>query len=239
MTGKYFYNYPFAKTGLLAIPLLLFIFMMKGFFPQSYQEGYKSFIVAFEFAKNPDEIHILFDGFSAEDFRKTDIGNYLDFGFMLTYTLFMVFFFKIGARYFQKKWLLTGIPLSVIVLIADVLENFLMLKITSIYTPDISNAELMPILKSLHIITWIKWGGLAIIFFLHSIKLMGRDLLKSILGAIYIIPLILAFPAFSNNPLWVSLFTHSIFSAFLLMFFNAFRYKRKKRTDRNYQQPSS
>ncbi len=225
---NYFHTHPFAKIGLLSVPLLFFMITMEIFFPKFQHEEYQSFIIAFEFTKTPANLHALFNGFTDETFRNIDIGNYIDFGFMITYTLFLVLFFQKAAKTFEKKWLLTGIPLSLIVLMADFVENIFLLKITGVYTPEMPDSELIPLLNKLHFATWVKWGGLAIIFALFSIRSMGRKIVKHIEGVVLIIPLLLSFWALSNDPMGVSRFTLSIALAFFLLLFYCFWYKSKK-----------
>lgn len=224
---NFFKNRLFSKNGLLAVPLLVLMVLMRLYFPKIAPEGFQSFIAAFEFAKTPEQIHILFNGFTATDFRNADIGNYLDFGFMLIYSLFLFQFFKIATKYFGKKWLVAGIPLTIVVLFADISENICLLQITSIYTPEINATELLPLLQMLHIITWIKWGGLAIIFALFSIKLMGKNILSSIESIVFIGPAILSFWAITNDPVGISNFVLSVNLAFFLLILYSFRFKAK------------
>ncbi len=225
---KYFKTHPFAKIGLLAIPLLLLMILMEIFYPKNNPDGYQSFIVALEFANSPSQIHALFNGFTTETFRNVDRGNYIDFVFMIVYNLFLVVFFYKAAKTFNKNWLMAGIPLSVIVLLADIIENVYLLQITGIYTPEISDAELIPVLSKLHIVTWIKWGGLAVIFAIFSVKSMGKRILSHIEGVVFIIPLLFSFWAISNEPMGVSRFTLSIALAFFLLLFYCFWFKIKK-----------
>lgn len=224
----YFKSRPFAKIGLLAIPMLFFVILMEIFFPKTNPEGFQSFIVAFEFARTPEQIHSIFNGFDADTLRNIDIGNYFDFGFMITYNLFLGIFFYKAAITFKKNWLMAGIPFSLIVLITDFIENIYLLQITGMYTPDIANAALIPVLNKLYIVTWIKWGGLAVIFAIFSIKSMGPRILSHIEGVVFIIPFIFSFWAISNEPMGVSRFTLSIALAFFLLLFYCFWYKSKK-----------
>jgi hypothetical protein len=225
---NYFNTHPFAKIGILAVPLLLFMILMEIFFPKTHHNEYQSFIIAFEFTRTPADLHSLFNGFTDDTFRNIDIGNFIDFGFMIIYTLFLILFFQKAASTFNKKWLLTGIPFALIVLLADVVENIYLLKITALYTPEISDSELIPLLNKLHFFTWIKWGGLALIFALFSVRSMGRKILKHIEGVVFIIPVLLIFWALSNDPMGVSRFTLSIALAFFLLLFYCFWYKTKK-----------
>lgn len=225
--SRYFYLFPFTKIGLLGIPMLFFVFLMESYYPKHAPSGYHSFIVAFEFARTPAQIHALLGGFSAEMMKNVDMGNYLDFGFTVTYGLFLILFFRQGAKLYRKRWLLTGIPLLVVVVLADITENFLLLQIIDVYSPNGSNTELANILSYLHRITWVKWGGLAVIFSLYAVKLMGSRVLLSIEGIAYTVPLGLSVWAVTNNPTAVSRFTLSITLVFFLLIFNCFRYHRK------------
>ena len=225
---NYFLNHPFAKLGIFAIPLLIFMILMEVYFPKTNPKGYQSFIIAFEFANTPEQIHQLFKGFTTDIFRNINIGNYIEYGFMVTYTLFLVLFFKKAASTFNKKWLLAGIPLAVVILFADVMENVYLFRITDIYTPSVTDAELNFVLRKLHIITWVKWGGLTCIFALFSVKSMGKKILTHIEGVVFIIPLILSFWALSNDPMGVSAFSLSIILAFFLLLFYCFWFKAKK-----------
>ena len=224
---NFFNNRPFSKIGLLAVPLLVFMVLMRTYFPKVAPEGFQSFIVAFEFARTPEQIHLLFNGFTTADFRNADIGNYLDFGFMITYSLFLFQFFKIGTKYFKDRWLFLGIPLTFIILFADISENICLLRITSIYTPEINAAELQSTLKILHVITWIKWGSLALIFALFSINLLGRNILSSIESILFFGPAILSLWAKTNDPVGISNFVLSVNLAFFLLILYSFRFKPK------------
>lgn len=224
----YFKTHPFAKIGIIAIPLLLFMILMEIFFPKTHPEEIHSFIIAFEFANTPEQIHQLFNGFTAETFRNIEIGNYIDFGFMITYTLFLVLFFNNAAKTFHKKWLLAGIPLSIIVLSADIVENVYLMQITGMYSPAVTDAELISVLNKLHIVTWIKWGGLAVIFALFSVKSMGRRIFAHIEGVVFTIPVLFSFWALSNDPMGISRFTLSITLAFFLLLLYCFWHEAKK-----------
>jgi hypothetical protein len=116
----------------------------------------------------------------------------------------------------------------IVVLLADAVENIYLLQITAMYTPDISDAELIPVLKNLHIVTWIKWGGLALIFALYSVKTIGKRFLSHIEVVVFVFPFILIFWAVSNDPIGVSRFTLSIALSFFLLLFYCFWHKTKK-----------
>jgi hypothetical protein len=224
----YFKSHLFAKIGFLAVPMLVFMLMMENYFPKTYPAGFQSFIIAFEFAKTPEQIHQLFKGFTPETYRNINIGNYIDFGFMCSYILFLALFFEKAAKSFKKKWLLTGIPLSLMVLISDATENVYLIQITDMYSNVATDYELISVLNKLHFITWIKWGGLSIIFALVAFKSMGKTILEYFEVVVFIIPLLLAFPALSDNAIAISRFTFSIILAFFLLVLYCFFFKLNK-----------
>jgi len=175
MRSKYFKTYPFAKIGLLAIPLLAFIFLMDNYFPKTAPAGFQSFIIAFEFAQTPADIFLLFKNISPQTIINIDLGNYFDFGFMLTYSIFLGLMFRKATLIFKKKWLLIGIPLTIIILGSDVVENIFLLEITKIYSLHINELVLLPLLQKLHFITWLKWGTLSLAFLLFAVELFKRS----------------------------------------------------------------
>lgn len=226
--NNYLKTHPFAGIGMLAIPMLFYTISMEIFFPKTNPEGFQSFIIAFEFARTPDQIHQLFNGFTSDIFRNINIGNYIDFGFLCTYSMFLVLFFKKAAQTFNKKWLLAGVPLSLVVMLADIVENVYLLKIIGIYTPLVTDSELIPLLNKLHFATWLKWGGLSVIFALFSIKSLGKRILSHVEGVVFVIPILFSFWALTNEPMGVSRFTLSIVFAFFLLFLYCFWHKDKK-----------
>ena len=230
---EFFTSRPFAKIGLLAIPMIIFMLIMEKLFPKVSPEGFQSFIIAFEFAKTPDQLHNMFSGFNTPDFNNLDIGNHYDFGFMLSYCLFLFLLFRKAALIFRQKWLLIGAVLSVIILLADFSENLALLKLTRIYSPTLPDNELIPLLYRLHMITWIKWGGLAICFALYSIKLLGKKLLLTIEGVALILPAIFSIWALTGSPQGISKFTLSITLAFALLILYCFHFKERSTESEN------
>lgn len=115
-----------------------------------------------------------------------------------------------------------------IVLIADIIENFFLLQITAMYSATIADADLIAVLNKLHIATWIKWGGLAVIFALFSLKSFGKKILTHIEGIVFVFPILFSFWAISNDPIGVTRVTLSIALAFFLLLFYYFWQKNKK-----------
>jgi hypothetical protein len=79
-----------------------------------------------------------------------------------------------------------------------------------------------PGLENLHTVTWIKWGGLALIFALYSVKAIGKRFLSHIEGVVFVFPFILLFWAVSNDPMCISRFILSIVLSFFPLLFYCF-----------------
>jgi len=219
---NYLKNHPFAPTGLFIFPILALAFFMEFYLPSGAPEGYKSFIIAFEFARAPAEIQNLFSGLSPETIKNIDKANYIDFGFMLTYSLFLGLMFKKAASVFKRRWLLWGVLLSAFIFLTDFIENILLLNITKIYLSGTEIAILMPILKNLHLITWLKWGGLAVAFVLLFFGMKKNTGIAKFTGAALLLSFPLAFWALTHNPVAETWFVFSVFGAFAGMFVLAF-----------------
>lgn len=224
---NYFKTHPFAKSGLLAIPIVALTVLMENYFPEFKPEGYPNFIVAFEFAKSLQDLNLLFSSLSPIEIEKIDAGNYLDFGFMVFYCLFLLLFFKKAYKIFGSRFLLAGIPLVLLILAADFYENILLLKITDTYAKNGIVASLLPVLNQLQIITWIKWGGLALAFFLLFFALIRGKSLSKTAAVFCLLPLINGILYWVSPVFTITGFTLSVFGAFAVLFIYSFVFRQK------------
>ncbi|HKL33103.1 MAG TPA: hypothetical protein VJ919_11240, partial [Tangfeifania sp.] len=87
---NYFKLHPYARIGLLAIPVVLLTILMENYFPEFKSEGYSNFIVAFEFADSLKDLNLLLGSLAPVDIERIDTGNYIDFGFMVAYCFFLI-----------------------------------------------------------------------------------------------------------------------------------------------------
>lgn len=219
---NYFSKHPFAPAGLIIFPILALIISMEFYLPSKTPEGYKSFIVAFEFAKTPEEIKNLFSGLSPESIQNIDTANYIDFGFMLAYSLFLGLIFKKAASVLKRRWLFLGVLFSTFIFMADFAENIFLLNITKIYQQQTELQILAPVLANLHLVTWFKWGGLTLAFMLFFFGMKKDTGLAKFSGAAMLLPFPLAFWALSHNPVAETWFVFSVFGAFAALFVFAF-----------------
>lgn len=212
---------PFAKLGLFAVPLIIGIVAMNVFFPKESPDDYSSFIIAFEFAKTPEQITALFDLLTpaedatsslsvAEKITGLNIGNYIDFFFMLTYSSFLFLFFKKAALHYNLKWLKLAMPLAILAFISDIGENVFLLKIANAYPETTKITEALSVLP---FFVWTKWLALALICALGSIAfLLGKRLITKLLAFVLIIPIILGVMALvTQAALMIDGFAVSIF----------------------------
>ena len=219
---NYFRKHPFAPFGFFIFPILVLVLIMEFYLPSEAPEGYKSFVVAFEFARTPAEIQTLFSNLEPQEIKNIDKANYIDFGFMLAYSLFLGLMFRKAASVFKRRWLLWGVLLSVFIFLADFAENILLLNITKIYLSDSKIEILISILKNLQIVTWLKWGGLAVAFVLFFFGMKKNTGLVKFTGVALLLPFPLAFWALTHNPVAETWFVFSVFGAFAGMFVFAF-----------------
>ena len=205
---------------------------MRVFFPQESPKDFSSFIIAFEFVQTPDEVTNLFklldpdpaktDTLSAaEKITGLNIGNYVDFAFMLVYSLFLFFYFKKAADYFGLKWLRLALPLAALAFICDFAENICLLNITDAY---VHQTEMGGSIAMLPYFVWTKWLSLAVLLALGSIAFLhGRKLITKLLAFVLILPVLLGIMALiSQAGTMIDGFTVSIFIGLLILLLSCF-----------------
>lgn len=102
-------NRPFILVAFMALPLLVCMYTMGQYFPKEPAPSGINHIIAFEFATEATEVRELLQIGDEEWLDRLDLGNRIDFIFMLCYTLLLGGWMIIGARTFQKRWLLIGL----------------------------------------------------------------------------------------------------------------------------------
>lgn len=226
-TRLYFNTHPFSIIGIFsAVFILIFMILMNITFPKKPIEGYGSLIIAFEFARSVSDIQSVFNGLTLAELKKIDWGNYFDFGFMLSYSCFLVLMFMKFSQIFQQRRMLIGILLVAIVLISDLLENRILLQITSVYSNHENLNLMVPMLEKLNLITWIKWSSLAVIFVLFASRLLRLNIFYKILGLVCLLPTLFGILATNQHPANIGLFTSSIFGAFGALFLFSFVFRK-------------
>lgn len=224
-------NKPFIKTGYLGLAVILMSVLLLSVFPPkapSLPEGFLTPIIAFEFIQTHTEIKEMFGGENItmrnEMARAMDIGNRLDYVYMCLYSAFLLMVSVTCARLSNNKYYYTGAVLALAVLAADALENVQLLGITA----NLSTGNFDPQLRLLHLFTWIKWGGIALIFLTLSPWFLKGDRFSKIIGIMGIIIFILGVSAYMNRSVINEIFSLSIALMFILMIIYCFTYKTDK-----------
>lgn len=148
-----------AGAGLLTIVLGLIIVLIM---PVSahLSDGYRTPIIAFEFAETAADLAFLSDSDpnGAENRAKIDRGHRWDMLFPVAYGTFLALLLVQAAQTgFRAAWYFLPFPLLAIPF--DIWENMLLINITH----SLSNGGTgEAFLATLHSATWLKWGAIAI-----------------------------------------------------------------------------
>jgi len=159
----------FKRTaGIAGIVTILLGVILAGAFPVSspeMPEGFFTPIIAFEFIETKDEVEKLLAWDNTV--QRTGLidamrfGIKLDYVFMSAYSLFLGLFSWVCYKISQKRMYITGVVIAPIVWIADGIEN---LQLLNIMSNLLAEESISFELELLSIFTWIKWGGIAVIF---------------------------------------------------------------------------
>jgi hypothetical protein len=215
-------NINFKSTFFIGVCTLLIagvmMFYDRGIKPENainpaYQ---KAPMIAFEFAKTPSEINVLFlekGGIKLNEpfIKKMKTLNTIDFAFILVYTLFLMFFAFAISKQNVEICGYVGAFITLIVGVSDVMENVQLLNILEKINPS---EKYLPELTNLHFWTWIKWGFLSVLMaILLPCLLNGKSSIFTLgLGVLMACVAILGLVAsISQCPTWISRYTSLIF----------------------------
>jgi|GEM_PF-6451583 len=98
--NHHFVERPLMKTGILGLLLIPFVIVMMRLGPTTYPEGYTSAILAFEFVSDQVELSDVLTDIVADSEAHADLDqtNYIDFGFMMLYGIFLFLFMAAPKR---------------------------------------------------------------------------------------------------------------------------------------------
>jgi hypothetical protein len=224
-------NKPFVKTGFLGLAVMMMSILLLFIFPSkapSLPEGFLTPIIAFEFIQTKAEVMEIFGGENItmrnEMVRAMDLGNRLDYVYMCLYSVFLMIVSVTCARLSKNKYYYAGAVLALVALAADALENAQLLGITA----NISTGNFDSQLRLLHLFTWIKWGGIALIFLTLSPWFLKGNRFSKIIGIMGIISFILGVLAYMNRSVINEIFSLSVALMFIFMIIYCFIYKTDK-----------
>ena len=223
---------PFFKSGIIGILLIITSLTLVKVFPSqapNLPDGFFTPILAFEFAISRQEVENLF-GESQSDYRKTmvaamDLGNRLDYLYMILYSLFLFGFSITCARLNRRRRYYFAALVAVLVLIGDVMENIQLFGITR----KLAEGGFEKELQLLFYFTWLKWGGLALIFLILLPYFFNGSLVAKLIALVGLTTVILAILAFIHRSVINEIFAISVGVMFLMMIIHALTHKHRKR----------
>ncbi|MDD9301604.1 MAG: hypothetical protein HUK40_04355 [Desulfobacter sp.] len=168
-------NKPFKRVGFLGVVVIGMSLFLGTVFPDKapwMMDGFSTPILAFEFVQSKDEVIRLF-GLSNSESQPSgaqsnrssmilamDSGNGLDYIYMVLYASFLFFFSLVCRKITGQALYYAASLMAVVILFADAFENIQLLSITS----KMSRLDFAKELTFLHWFTWIKWGGISLVF---------------------------------------------------------------------------
>jgi hypothetical protein len=223
-------NKPFIKTGYLGLAVIAMSIILVFIFPSkapSLPQGFFTPIIAFEFIQTPDEVFQMFGGADLAVQKRMvgamDLGNRLDYVYMCLYSMFLLLFSITCAKIAKKTYYYAGAALALAVLAGDAMENIQLLGITE----NLSTGDIEPFLGLLCLFTWIKWGGLVLVFLILSPWFFKGGLFSKMIGAFAIISFILGVAAFLQRSVVNEIFALSVALMFILMIIYCFVFKTR------------
>jgi len=219
---------PFQKVGIIGLLVIGMSIVLLTVFPSTapwMMDGFFTPIIAFEFVQSQNEVIRFFGLPGSPDqeamIQAMDFGNRLDYLYMVLYSSFLFFFSVRCAKDTGKKFYYTGSIMSVIVLIADALENIQLLSITAKMTRQDFEKEL----SLLHAFTWIKWGGITLVFLILTPYFLSGSRYAKGMATIGISSFMLSILAYLHRSVLNELLCLSVAMMFLMMIIYSFLYK--------------
>ncbi len=153
--------------------------------------------------------------------------NTIDFAFILSYTVFLMFFSLMVGKQNIEILGYIGAFITLIAGFSDIMENAQLLNILEKIK---SSEKYLPELTNLHFWTWIKWGFLGVLMtiLLPCLLNVKSSIYTMSIGVLMACGAILGIIAFvSQCSIWISRYTGFIFIPLfpLLIFYSLARWK--------------
>jgi hypothetical protein len=221
-------NRLFLKAGYVGLLVIVMSMILVIIFPSKapkMPDGFFTPIIAFEFIETKAEVFQLFvstDGTIRQSMVDAmDLGNQLDFIYMFLYSLFLLMFCLKCAQISSKKYYYMGAVIALAVLAADVLENIQLLKITA----NLETGDFKQYLAWLHLLTWMKWGGIAAIFLGLFFWFIKGGKFSKIIGITGVLSFASGVLAYLNRSVLNEIFGLTVAVMFIMMILYCFIYK--------------
>lgn len=223
---------PFLKSGVIGILVIICSLSLLKIFPSRAPEmpdGFVTPILAFEFINTREEVEALF-GEPHSDFRAAmvaamDLGNRLDYIYMVLYSFFLFSFAVTCARIRKNPQYYLASFISILVLAGDALENIQLLGITA----NLESGDYEKELQLLHIFTWMKWGGLALVFLILVPYFISGKLTSKMIALVGLSTAVLAVLSFISRSAINELLGLSTAVMFLFMIIYALTHRQRSR----------
>ena len=153
-----------------------------------------------------------------------NLGNQLDFIYMVLYSGFLfAFCLKVFQKTHQKHYM-TGALIAVAVLLGDFLENIQLLGITA----HLNTGDFLNELERLRFFTWLKWGGLCLVFAVLAEYFFRGRVFSKIIAGWAVLTVTAGIIAFMNRSFINEVFSLFVAVMFVLMIIYCFVYKREE-----------
>lgn len=163
--------------------------------PKGTFDGFPNIILRLEFASRPGHIRSAFQHFSFEQIRSIEIATWIDCVFIICYVGFIHLFFLKGMRFFDLIWMEHGRIFALVALVADGVENAMIICITRVYEQNIyNNYDLIPFVEILPAATWFKWAAISLALFEAGLAFLIQWRRKYYIAAALCMP---AFPIYA------------------------------------------
>jgi len=224
-------NNPYRFTAYLGISLIVMSIVLMIVMPHKVRrlpDGFKTPVLAFEFAQSTKDTYGIFydeNGHISQGVVSSmDLGNILDFIYMVQYSLFLLLFCLITFRLTKKYVLFIPALLSLLALAGDVLENIQLLQITSLLESGIYEKQLF----YLHYFTWLKWASLSLIFLMIPLFIYKKGILSTFTLLLGLAIFALGAIAFFHRSVFNEFFSLSVAVMFILLIIYSYTYKNGK-----------
>jgi hypothetical protein len=219
---------PFLWSGIIGIAVIVVGLAINIISPgpsSNLREGFKTPVIAFEFATEGEHVELIFDKASPQEeetfVRAMTNGTRLDFLFLILYGAFLVSFSIICISQTGNRLYYWAAILAIIAPVFDILENLQMLTIIEQFL----SGETYYNLQTLQFYTWAKWGALALAFLFLAPFFSSAGKFGRYLSFFAFVPFVLGILAFIKPGLLNELFAQSVVFMFVLMITFSFIYR--------------
>jgi hypothetical protein len=216
---------PFQKVGILGLGVIAMSLVLTQVFPKKapwMMTGFSTPIMAFEFIQTPREVEQFFGIAKGLDpgpmARAMDLGNQLDYLYMILYTGFLFSFAWVVVRITSKKRYYMACLLALVTLGADAMENIQLMEITA----QLPGLDFSSALIFLPWFTWIKWFGITLTFLTLAPYFMDKTRFSKLMGLTGTTSAALALAAFFHRSILNELMGLAIALTFVLMIIHSF-----------------